>query len=491
MKKRWKYTLPLAVAANVAAGAGMCWVAARLGLQARALTPELLAAAACGIAGLAGGGCLAASCRAMSRFRDDFHSHQCQTAYLENRCRDLSRKLEDLAALHRLDSAAMSCDDLNGFMDGLARLARDNAGAREFAFYLGRERQLAPKAYYHLDKNIEFCLTFTPRGSQHIARDLWELGAVQAGRLFARGMAIRGDGAQVVVEGELLYDASAVGKMRLALPRLADNALSREQLRKIVTFELSRVHLRSRLVREALESGSRFTEDGGDGVLAITMAVCDKRGAGLGVISVNFDTPAGPDAIDRERFLAAAARHFARAAETEALHQQAICDGLTGLFNKRHLLDELAALVADAQRLQARLSLIIMDIDHFKKVNDKHGHQTGDLILKAVASTLQESVRACDLACRYGGEELVVILPDCPLEGAAALAERVRKRVEAAPHLTEAGKKLKVTASFGVAEFGPGLASAADLIAAADCALYEAKHNGRNQVCLGPKRATA
>lgn len=488
-----KIKIPLAVGVSALSGAVMCWTAGRLLWAPETVTLPVLTA----LAGLGGAAALGASaymascCRRLLRFQDEYAGHRDRTAYLENRCQALTRKLEDLEALHCLDSAAMSSLDLHDFMDGLARLAHENAGAREFAFFLGSDKQLGPKAYYHLDKNIEFCLTFTPRGSQFIARDLWDLGAVQASHLFARGMGIKGENGQIIIEGELLYDTTAVGKMRLSLPQIPDKAFTREELRKIVTFELSQVHLRSRLVRESLDSGSRFCEDNGDGVLAITMAVCDNQKSRLGVISVNFTTPAAPNAIDRETFLTSAARHFARAAKDEILYQQAICDGLTGLYNKRHLLDELASLTADAFKHNGRMSLLIMDIDHFKKVNDKHGHQTGDIILKSVAETLQENVRACDLACRYGGEELVALLPNCALDGAAALAERVRARVEATPHVSEAGKHFKVTASFGVAELVPGMRNGADLVAAADYALYEAKHNGRNQVVRAEKRKTA
>jgi diguanylate cyclase (GGDEF)-like protein len=133
----------------------------------------------------------------------------------------------------------------------------------------------------------------------------------------------------------------------------------------------------------------------------------------------------------------------------------------------------------------------MLDVDFFKKVNDTHGHQVGDEVLKAVAQIVTSSLRTGDVAARYGGEEFVTVLPGSDMEGATLVAERIRSRLEQTEIQTTKGP-IQVTASFGVAAVrGPDCRGAAkDLVARADAALYEAKRNGRNRVVAataGPK----
>ena len=170
-------------------------------------------------------------------------------------------------------------------------------------------------------------------------------------------------------------------------------------------------------------------------------------------------------------------------AANEQLATLAATDGLTGLLNKRSLDEALARDLARADRSQTSLGLVMLDVDFFKKVNDTHGHQVGDEVLKAVAQVVTSSLRTGDVAVRYGGEEFVTVLPGSDLEGATLVAERIRKRLEQTEVRTSSGP-LKVTASFGVAAVhGPDCrASGKDLLAKADAALYEAKRAGRNRV---------
>lgn len=152
-------------------------------------------------------------------------------------------------------------------------------------------------------------------------------------------------------------------------------------------------------------------------------------------------------------------------------------DGLTGLYNHVYLMGTLETETARATRYRHPLSVVLLDIDHFKKFNDTYGHQTGDAVLKSVADIQRSSLRQTDTAGRYGGEEFLLILPETDHAGAMGLAERIRCLIESTPH-TAAG--LKVTISAGVATWNdtkPG-----DLIQQADALMYEAKRNGRNQV---------
>ena len=164
----------------------------------------------------------------------------------------------------------------------------------------------------------------------------------------------------------------------------------------------------------------------------------------------------------------------------EELRRLSNTDGLTALYNRRHLDESLVAELERAGRYHLPLSVLMFDIDHFKKFNDTYGHDQGDRVLQAVATTLRGALRNQDYPCRYGGEEFVAILPNTAKAGAYSLAERLRKDVE---HMTVNG--LKVTISIGVAEY-PDLQvdQATQLIEAADAAMYDAKHTGRNRVCI-------
>lgn len=161
----------------------------------------------------------------------------------------------------------------------------------------------------------------------------------------------------------------------------------------------------------------------------------------------------------------------------------AMQDELTGLANRRHVLDVLAQQLAAVTRANLPLSLLMLDIDHFKQINDSYGHPAGDQVLRQVASCLRSRLRAQDVAGRVGGEEFLVVLPQTSLEGALGLAEALRASIEQLPIDTADGQRILVTISVGVStlEVVPEPVGAS-LIAAADAALYRAKHNGRNRV---------
>ncbi len=165
------------------------------------------------------------------------------------------------------------------------------------------------------------------------------------------------------------------------------------------------------------------------------------------------------------------------------LERQASTDLLTGLFNRRAFVQTVERDLGLAERGDRNLAVIMMDVDHFKQVNDTHGHDVGDQVLVAVADVLRRCVRGTDVPARWGGEEFIVALPDCDAEDALVVAERIRATLEQTPVLTANGA-LAVTASFGVAGWDPNLGQP-DLEAVvkrADQALYAAKRGGRNRV---------
>jgi two-component system, cell cycle response regulator len=175
------------------------------------------------------------------------------------------------------------------------------------------------------------------------------------------------------------------------------------------------------------------------------------------------------------------------------LYEAAVRDRLTGMHNRGYFDDRIAAEFAFVRRHGSPLSVLLLDLDHFKKVNDTHGHAVGDAVLKAAAGKISEGLRAEDVAARYGGEEFVVLARGTAGEGARVLAQRLRTRISMAQVRTAQGL-VQVTASVGIAVMqGDGsYKNPAELVAAADEALYIAKRNGRNQVVvnLDPAHAT-
>lgn len=167
---------------------------------------------------------------------------------------------------------------------------------------------------------------------------------------------------------------------------------------------------------------------------------------------------------------------------------KSITDPMTGLFNRGHFEEYLRSQETSLLHLPTdsdhrNLSIIMGDIDFFKKINDKYGHPTGDYVIKTVAEILVKTFRKTDVICRYGGEEFLVILPSSNLEGAATAAEKVRETIESHLFVFE-GNKIPVNMSFGVAQLMVGKESGTDAIARADAGLYASKQNGRNRVSL-------
>jgi len=180
------------------------------------------------------------------------------------------------------------------------------------------------------------------------------------------------------------------------------------------------------------------------------------------------------------------AKHLALVVKTPSLHDRAIIDSLTGLFSRRHFDIRIDDMFRLARRYASPFSVILLDIDHFKEVNDTHGHRTGDAVLRETATLVTAGIRDCDSAFRYGGEEFAVLLPETTAEQATSIAERLRSGVQANTVPTgEPPEKVSVTISLGIAEYSPELANYGELIALADHALYQAKQEGRNRTVTG------
>jgi len=193
--------------------------------------------------------------------------------------------------------------------------------------------------------------------------------------------------------------------------------------------------------------------------------------------------------IDRQELLARVATQVRRKRYTDRLRETvqqtieaAVTDGLTGLHNRRFMSTHLEQALGQALRHERSLSVLIADMDHFKLVNDTYGHDAGDAVLRELADRIRGSIRGADLACRYGGEEFVVIMPDTDMDAAGIVAERIRSRVADEPFRLPDGRMLPRTISIGIGSLAAATDTCEAVLKRADSGLYEAKENGRNRV---------
>ena len=194
--------------------------------------------------------------------------------------------------------------------------------------------------------------------------------------------------------------------------------------------------------------------------------------------------------IDKNELLARARSQVRKRRYTERLRdnvqisiEMAITDAMTGLFNRRYMESHLASLLEQASARGKPLAVLVLDIDYFKSINDSHGHDAGDDVLREFALRIKRSIRGIDLACRFGGEEFVVVMPETDIAVAAMVAERLRRRIAAEPFAINAGgNSIPVTISIGIAALRGAEDNAASVLKRADQALYRAKRDGRNRV---------
>ncbi|MCW5691447.1 MAG: PleD family two-component system response regulator [Pseudolabrys sp.] len=194
--------------------------------------------------------------------------------------------------------------------------------------------------------------------------------------------------------------------------------------------------------------------------------------------------------IDKNEMLARVRTQIKRKRYTDRLRdnvamsiEMAITDALTGLHNRRYMETHLGALTEQASQRGKPLAVLILDIDFFKSINDGHGHDAGDDVLREFAVRIRKSIRNIDLACRYGGEEFVIVMPETDIAVAGMVAERIRRKIASEPFAIQQGEKhLNVTLSIGIAALGGTGDTAATMLKRADQALYRAKRDGRNRV---------
>jgi len=239
--------------------------------------------------------------------------------------------------------------------------------------------------------------------------------------------------------------------------------------------------------REYVQDGAAGAEEGEVRPVAVVPVIFQE--STLGVLLVASDDPRRVWQENEVMLLRTVADQVAVAANQarlfQRLQQQALTDPLTGCFNRRFLQMQLEREVQLAARSRQSVSVLMLDIDHFKRVNDNHGHDAGDEALRLIAGALRSELRGVDTCARYGGEEFAIVLPQADAEGALTVAERLRERV-AELRIPTVGH---VTASLGLATFPTHVQSRDLLVTAADRALYRAKREGRNRVCAAEPRA--
>jgi diguanylate cyclase (GGDEF)-like protein len=214
-------------------------------------------------------------------------------------------------------------------------------------------------------------------------------------------------------------------------------------------------------------------------LLSAPLKVKDKT---IGVINISKPVPNTYTESDKELF-SAIALQAAIAIDKAILYRLAITDGLTKLYLHRYFQQRFDEELKRAKRYGKSVSLIMMDIDHFKNFNDTYGHQVGDRVLKTVARLVEKSIRDTDIPARYGGEEFAVILPEMDSEGARVPAERIRKAIESYDFYVEE-EKVPITISLGVATYPEHAEEKSMIIEYADTALYYSKETGRNRVTV-------
>jgi diguanylate cyclase (GGDEF)-like protein len=342
--------------------------------------------------------------------------------------------------------------------------------------------------------------------------------AYLAGRSIVGSLGRLSEAANAIAAGRLEERVEVHGKDEFAALGHAFNDMAEQLQERLADLEIERRRLRQatgrfgdalaatldadQLMRVVVETAVEATSAGGGFVSGVSgsmvhvgdpLAGPDRIEVAITAAQTSFGTLVllGERFEEADRIAAVSlAGHAAVALENARLHRiverQALVDGLTGLANRRHLDQELASVLARAERAGGTAALILADLDDFKAVNDRHGHACGDLVLREFATLMHEVVREGDTAARWGGEEFALLLPDTDVEGAERVAERLRRGLESQVILSPEGQPLRVTVSLGVAGY-PEAGGRVELVDAADEALYRAKRVGKNRVVIAAR----
>lgn len=377
-------------------------------------------------------------------------------------------------------------------------LVGDLFDAREVALFgaapLNAPLPVLPVAYLRFSHQQEVFASFDPDGVHRAMEDApkgvmrrpWVKDAkltCVGSWLYIEGMVVSGTQPIARAQGRRTMAGQEEDVERHDPAQILDELLSRLDYGPTVCKDAARALEQRRPLRHQ-ESFTVYRQEGGEEALVLCVPLmADQRPVGVLRIRRQVEGFDGPAAEALEEMLIESAKHIALAMKKDEDDRKAITDQLTGLFIKRHFLDVLEQLRATATHDNKSFALVLCDIDHFKNVNDTHGHLSGDLILKGVAAVLRSGLRTGDLAFRYGGEELTILMPGATHTAAQQIAERLRKAIEKSAFLGEKGQVVPITISMGLALYKAGL-TGEELISRADRALYASKHGGRNQITV-------
>jgi diguanylate cyclase (GGDEF)-like protein len=376
-------------------------------------------------------------------------------------------------------------------------LLADMFEAREVSLFaaVDNSNNVQPAACLRITNKEELFISFEVEELAHVSTSNADDAPpeINAGLRVAKNSAsIVREGCHLFVEGSLVRNAVPVAKAQWRRGvNAAQDAISAQDSAEILEGALAKIDYsqaacifasqalqRRRTVRRDFHSATQSGTS--EGLILCVPLMADQRPIGVLRILRGLDGFCGPEAEALEELLLESAKHIALALKKDEDDRKAITDVLTSLFIKRQFLVMLEQLRGEAASTGSTFSLILLDIDHFKKVNDTHGHLSGDLILKGVAAVLRKELRTGDTAFRYGGEEMAVLLPNASPEAAEQTAERLRVAVQAAVFRGEKGQTVPITVSLGISQHQPGL-TGDSLISRADRALYASKAGGRNR----------
>ena len=322
-------------------------------------------------------------------------------------------------------------------------------------------------------RRVGTIVTSTLRQDEAIERILVQLELVVP--YDTASVQLLGDGYVEIVGGRGWSDPSSVVGMRFPIPGDNPNTIVIQERRPHILGDAPSVHT-------AFHEGPHAHIHS---FLGVPLIVGDQV---IGMLAVDNTRP-NYFTMDHARLVTAFADQVALAIQNARLfgevQQLASTDSLTGLHNRHHFMELAKREFGRSRRYQRSLTAIMMDIDHFKHVNDTYGHAVGDQVLRIVAERCQKTVREIDIIGRYGGEEFVTLLLETDIDGACIVAERLRAAIAGNPMHVGEGLDLNVTASFGVAQRDENTTSLETLITRADQAMYVAKHKGRNRVSVG------
>jgi len=408
---------------------------------------------------------------ALSRGRDDF---------IERSLR-FEKRIESLAVIREIHRTS-NINDREERLRRLLWVLGDLSSAEDVSlFYHLPAGGACPAAYLKAGEGFELFLCFDrPRVGE----------APPEGGLSCRDPVAAHRNGKLNLVGTLLAGGEAAGRVELAVERPQRERPSEDDHLGLMERFLSRPRIEPGRVAEALEHKRlmRMRDSGSGRVELAVPLMAEAQLVGALQVRLRADRIAHVRLSDVEEVLVEAGKHIAMAMKKDEDSVRAVTDALTGLLIKRAFTSRMNEEFETARNTGVPYTLVMVDIDHFKKVNDKHGHSSGDRILRGVARVLRQNLRAGDVAFRYGGEELAAVLPGTPKAEAKKTAERLRKAIAGSQFHGDRDQVIGITISLGVAEYEEKLASPAELFSRADQALYRAKKSGRDCVRVWPLR---